>query len=1404
MAIVLLYLSSFILFAIIRVATGISIQRVGYFSLRRIAYSPKEGIQVNIRGLGLSLHRPSLTQPTYLSLRLRELNIVVDPGALNSQREVSQKSDTKNDWAQTSDEDDVPSTPVTPSMGARPGHHSPKVQGTTWKRLTGVKEWIKQLHRRIGWLALVDVIATDTSFQVVDAGEVQIGSLSLAVDTRRKTMEKGRLFRHKKDPSGNQRPAEWILNVGNILLAVDGCEPTEIIDHLGLNIHGILHKDLEGLRDVSIAVKGGKLHIPYDDFAKLAERVKESRPARSRSTESTETDSEISFADFVEELDHPGSREDAIVQTVAHSREFLASLLRGIQEIQLALSFFRVSRAIQQPFHAHKPLNLNVVTHEVGIDFHRMDPNRPAHRMYFQRDDVAHQALLASISLSVSLDDNNGETEKLLYLPMATITVKTTLPSKTVTPSEERDAAQRNTNVFFANLVITSPSIDLEPKHLSQLQALIQARSCRPRRKPRNNHLLISRLLPKASIKLSVHEPVLRFVLPLPDKGNDYNMLISSISSLSLDIESSHSAEEGIHYSLSSVYRVASHQLYYQTSAGIKHRLLTTQTMEVKLLINATPEVCVVASGNLNTFSLHLVSGEVTRGVHQVVEQFHSHSQPSKLMRPKDRTSILRRLPPYLLQFQFDASDFSVEVAGIDNSIGTNTRGMVLQLQGWTADYQAQKSEPSRRSLRRRTPSYSVVSDEQSFRFTSTSPTGKPHHGHADGRRLAIHVRGLEGFVMESADFMEPESFFSVPRFEVALSTSSDLHGPIFHINSIAKAIYLRCSLYRYYAIGIAVSVLRDAFFRTSNRRTTTSGDGSGHSIRRSLESMPPPDFPNARVELVTADIKASYIQVGCTMPSDPPMLLQVYGLAAGRHRWSAPFIRSQLVRLHAETPKLRGIWARIVSVKNIRMGMRDGRQQQGGSASEDKSIDVSTDFIRLAVPHHMVMHRIFDNFINTTKAIQQLNHRFKTRTNEYVLEKEPEGPKKVPRISLRTKVLVFELEDDAFEWKLGSIYRLGLLEQKQRLAREEAYHMKARKVGEVKQRSTSTRLRTQSAHPNIHGSQNSRKKHDRGRSKSVDSNEGRDRSSSRGRRPTRRVRYNPEGLSNFTDSSRVSTDEALYKLKKHSSQSWKARINSSMQYQNTAIRDIRALFTGADEPPDDIPDDETILAIPSRPGLLSVIISDVHLLVDKPSFPLHEYGHFLHKVGKGMPLDMKYSLLIPFNISLDMGEARANLRDYPLDFVHIPGLRPGQSPRLPSWSLKTDFVIAEEFRDYESYRHVVVNVIPPFETADGVKQPGFSLDVRRTVSPVKTYSDMSVVVNTSLPTCISWGMSYQPVIQDMMKIFEGFTKPEIDPSERVGFWDKIRLSFHSRINVMWKGDGDVHLRLKGLFAFDF
>ncbi|GLB07256.1 hypothetical protein AtubIFM57258_002585 [Aspergillus tubingensis] len=1386
----LLYLSSFLIFAIVRIATGISIQRIGYFSLRRIAYVPRDGVQIELRGLGLSLHPPSFAQPTWLSIRLTELKLTLDPSALAKGKKSAAKPDASVSEAPSEKE-----SSTAPDNREDSSSSIPK-RSKTWRKLTRMKEQVKRLHRQIHWLKLVDVVAVNTTINLVEAGQIQVGSLSLGVDTRRKMVDRGKLFfRRKNQGPDEHRPAEWVMNVQNVLLGIDGAEPTEVLDNVRVNIHGLLHKDLEGLRDASIAFKIGRMHIPYDDVMTLMQRVKQSRQSSVEPT-SIETDDEVSFSDFVEELDQPGSRDDTIVQAVADSKEFAGSILRGIQGIQVALSFFRLTRAFEPPSSKQNPVYLNVVSHELGIDLHRMDQKSPAHRMYFQRDDVAHQALLAAISLSVTLDDCSGETDNILYIPMATTTIKTTLPSKTISSFDDHNPEERNTNILFANLVVTSPSLDLEPKQVSRLLGLTQAKKASPRGKKRDNHRLISRLLPKASIKVSVHEPVVRFVLPISKPSDtpddDYNLLISSISSISLDIESSHSSEGGVHYSLSSIYRVASHQLYYQTPSGVKHNLLTTESLEFKVLLSASPEVRVIASGSLNTCSAHMVNDEVNRGIHQVLEQFRAqtrHRRKASMSFEERKPSVLRRIPPWLLRFQFEATGLSLEIAGVDTSVSEVSRGVSFQLQSWTADYRAQKSEPTTVSFaRRRTPSHSYIGDESSFRFPPTSPPRQKQVGATDGRRLALHVRGFEGFVIESEDYLEAEPFFSLPRFEVALSTMSDRLGPISNLNSVFKGVYLQYSLYRYYCLGVAMSVVQDAFMRKSPDIPETPMS----PVQKEF-AYPPSPRPSARGELMTYDVRATVIQLKTFMPADPPMLVQIYGLTAGSHRLSAPFAKAHLIRLHAEAPKLKGVWARIISMNNVRIDLRKMKLKHGTNLVEQRSIDVWADFIRLGVPHHMVMHRIFDNVINTSKALKQLHERFKGHSAEFGSVREPEEPKKIPRVSLRSKALLFELEDDAFEWKLGCIYRTGLIEQRQRLAREEAFELKLQKIKESDRRSSS-RLRARSSHRTLRSERVSGESR---RSKSADPKPRKSlQDDKRGR--GKKFRYDTEGAACLSCEAKVSAENAWFRLQEHNSRSWKDKIDSALRFQGTSIKEVRNLFSGADEAPEDVQETETVLSIPNRPALLAALISDINLVIDKPFFPLEDYPKFLNTIGKGMPMSMKYALLVPMSIQLEMGEARVNLRDYPLDLLHIPALRPGQSPRLPSWSLRTNFVIAEEYRDYKSARQVKLELVPSTELPDGTTSPPFAIEVWRSVSPVKTYSDPTIEINTSLPTSISWGMSYQPVIQDMMKIIEGFTKTEIDPSDRVGFWDKIRLSFHSRIKVAWKEDGDVHLRLKG------
>ncbi|KAL8791768.1 MAG: hypothetical protein Q9195_005644 [Heterodermia aff. obscurata] len=1396
-AVVCLYLLSFVAFAILRIATGISIQRIGFTSLRRIAYTSRDGVRLDIRGFGLSVHKPTFAQPTWLSLRFTELKITIDAQALIARRH--QKS---------AQHGIISGNPANGTAHAPPS--SSKTSGSseagdsrsrTWKRLTQIKEEIKKLHEKIHWLSMVDVVATDTSLVMVDVGTFQVGTLQMAVDTRRKTVDRGQLFRHKRVPQGDKRPAEWRFSVKSVLFTPVGKEPLEVIDILALNIHGLLYKDRAGLRDASISLKLGRVHIPYDDLVKCHSYMQKCWTSKDEMNTGSR-DKDISISDVIEELDRPGSREANIVQTVSDSKEFISSILGGIQEIQIAVSFVGLTKDIRSLRRTGAPLYLDVAMNEIGIDMHRLDPKSPAHRMYFSSKDVAHQALIAAISIALSLSDGGDERpERVLYVPMATTTVKTTLPSKTVAVSEDKDAAERNANILFANLVVTSPSIDVDPRHMPLLLAMIRTRkSAASGSSPfaTRGHHLIRRLLPKANIKFSIHEPVLRVTLPPADPAlrdtDEYDLLISTVSSISLNVESSHSSAGELHYALVSDLRILSHQLYYQNAAGERHNLLLADTVEFKVQVSASPEVSLSAFANFQTFSIHMVRPELRDGLRQIVQQLGRQSEPtaSTSQISSRKPNVLRSLPTWLAHCQLRGSNFGVEVAGIDPEISKSTRGVSLQLESWTAEYKAHRTEDLERPpSRRRRPSKSLVPDVASIQSPSTVEKVDPSTNTNDGRRLAIHLKDFEGFVIEGPDVLEPEPFIAMPRFEVAFTTSSDNRGQVFHINSHIKALYVQYSLYRYYAIMIATMVIRKvAAYEVHTASTSENVPSHSHAYG---------DKQAGPLEVVTTDLKIELFQLKATLPSDPPMMLQLFGMEAGQHRWAVPFTKCRLLRAYVETPSIRKTWARIMSLKTFRIDLREIRRRHGKTLIDEKCVDLSADFIRLAVPHQLVLHSVFDNFANVLKATEQMHHRFKTRTNEYILKKRPQQPKKVPRISIRSKAFLFDIEDGAFEWKLGCIYRTGLIEQKQRLARDEAYNTKVKNIDNAKHRRETSRPRdrSRSAHQPRRGKNRRSYKEDLKQRSSSSEAAPRGRSRSDLDAGMGRMRYDPKGECGMTGPATVANQEAWRRLQLHNAQSWKKRIDRTYGMQNAGIRAIRGMFWGHQDPGID-EGDENILAMNDRPGLMSAMISDLHIILDKPSFPLLQYPHFLHRVGKGMPLDMEYTLVIPLSIQIDMGEARMTLRDYPLPLIHVPAIRPGQSPRLPSWSLKTDFVIAEEYRGDVSTKEVKVEVVPPGKLGDSDAKKGFAIDVRRTVSPVKTYSDVQIAINSSAPTSITWGSSYQPAIQDMMMVIEGFSKPQVDPSDRVGFWDKIRLSCHSRVNVAWKGDADVLLKLKG------
>ena len=1388
--IVLGYLFTFIVFAILRVLTGISIQRVGYSGFRRIAFSPRHGIKITIRGVGLSPHRPTFALPTWCSLVITELCITVDIKALEDGKKARSEGFKHTNGSAGKKSNGSVDGPADVDRNDE-GH------GKLWRDLTEIKEKIKRLHGKIHWLRLIDLIADAAEVNIVGVGSLRIERATLSVDTRSQTVDRSRLFQHHQSKPESQRPAEWKSIVRSVLFTPEGRESSEVLDYFALNIHGLLHRELQGLRDASITFKLGRLNVPYDDI----EHAKKSADLiRGRYAQPHEANSkDVSLSDALDEMEQPGSREERIVQTVSDSRAFISSILRGIHEVQVAVGFLGFSKKLSVKADSGASVYFNLAMKEVGMDILRLDSKTPAHRMYFSREDVAHQGLLTAISIAAGIDDGHERPERMVYVPMITATVKTTLPARTLHYSKNDSAGERNSNLLYANFVCTSPSIDLDPKHLPLVLQMANKQKSATSNQPRksNSHRIISQLLPKASVKLSIQEPVIRVSLPPMDKQaapEDYDLLISSVSSMSLEVESSHSSDDQLHYSLASSYRHTSHQLYYQTAASERHDLMHSDTVEFKVDMNAIPGATVTAFGRFQTLTIYLVRPDICEGVRQIVKQLRNNVLKSHKGEEKPQASFLRGLPPWLQQFRLEGHEFGLQLAGVDDKVSEDTRGFALELETWTVDYKANRDDAPHIDHRRRSSSRASMSlDKPPQSSAGTASPRKKKQNATDGRRLTVHVQNLDGLIIDSIEGSQPDPFMSLPRFEAAFSTSTDAHGPIFHINSHAKSLLLHYSLYNHFAIGMAFMVVKRTFLDHGGQRAKAPTQRPPMPEKRSSLQVPG-SYTSAdevaKREITTIDFKASLIQIKATLPADPPMMLQIFGLEAGQHRWASAFFRNKLTRLYVRAPSTKSAWSRIVSIKAPRLDLRDIKRKQGSKVITEKSVDLATDSIRIGVPHQLLVHSIFDNVTNIIKTSKQLQHHFATGTMDDILTKEPEGPKNVPRVSLRTQLFVFEVEDSSFEWKLGAIYRAGLLEQKQRLARDELFEAKAKKI---RRGARNESRRARSTHPASRSRSTTR----------IDETTKRSRSEhptpelGEQRTGRRRMRYDTEGKCGISDTSALTIEQAQDRLHRLNADTWKARIDRVLNFQKRTMKDLRAQFWGIDEIPDDVEQHEPIIALTQRPALLAIHMSNLAITIDKPSFPVEECPKFLHEIGKGMPYDMQYGLLVPMNLHVTTGEAKCQLRDYPLPLLHVPALANGQSPRLPSLSLRTDFVIAEEFRDLESQKEVTIVVVPKEKMGHG-RDENFSFNVRRTISPVKTYSDMKFEIHTSLPTKITWGTSFQPAIQDAMQCIEGFTKPPIDTSDRVGFWDKIRLSFHSRINVAWKGDGDFHLILKG------
>ena len=472
----LAYLFTFVVFAVLRVVTGISIQRLGYLSLKHIVLELGDHAKLEIRTLGLLLHRPTFSQPTWISLVVQDSHLTIDLREKSAEHEGADDDEAGENTAdgggcgcggggeggggggggrggreergggrgREGGERGGEGGGGGEGEGGGEGRGGRECKtgrkaNTVVEYVRRLKESLKKLHKWIKWIRLVDIVVTNTTVTIADVGSIQIGSLTMTVDTRRGAANRNPMFDHCTDLGDGQWPIEWIFLTKSVVFLNDKKEPAELLDHGMCNVYGVVEQGMAGgIRDLAIAVKFGHVTLPWDELLNYAERLKYVR--KSGATEEAPVPFAAaaaaggmspSLGSVMEAMAIPSSRAQRMTQVVMESKELLYSILRGVKEVQYAIGHLVIAKDIPSIQSAGRPLQIVLGMKELGMDIHQLDQKSPAHRMYSLSLSLPSAAVLSDSESFVGISLRTTLPTRPFLLLHRLLSVSTTASAKT-------------------------------------------------------------------------------------------------------------------------------------------------------------------------------------------------------------------------------------------------------------------------------------------------------------------------------------------------------------------------------------------------------------------------------------------------------------------------------------------------------------------------------------------------------------------------------------------------------------------------------------------------------------------------------------------------------------------------------------------------------------------------------------------------------------------------------------------------------------------------------------------------------------------------------------------------------------------------------------------------------------
>ncbi|GME71061.1 unnamed protein product [Ambrosiozyma monospora] len=518
--------------------------------------------------------------------------------------------------------------------------------------------------------------------------------------------------------------------------------------------------------------------------------------------------------------------------------------------------------------------------------------------------------------------------------------------------------------------------------------------------------------------------------------------------------------------------------------------------------------------------------------------------------------------------------------------------------------------------------------------------------------------------------------------------------------------------------------------------------------------------------------------------------------------------VKLNALRMYGSNPYVPDKWSLILIVSRAKTKIHMSQLLNEG----EPKVDLHCQAFRFEIPFEYVFFQLFDNLRAFMKSfdmaklilanILKIDDDVTDFKVDVIMPSEVLKPMKMPKINVHTEKFRFCIHDDPFEYELNRNFKLGKLEQRLRLAKlmefseyeqgvratfPEKYPMLQFENGEAilpkgfNREHALLKLKRQNEiditaaiTANAIGDSTVPPAHAKFGFVPMKSPLARELLSEE---EEQCIRYLEE-VEEFIEQPRQ-------RLFANISKSWIDRVKLFDSFHALCCPTGKTSGDSLNDPTVS----QTFLAkypVLSAVGVAPLFAFDldhISLVLDEPSFGLTNFADFIHDIGQGVPKNMRYGILVPLNMKIVCQKLKIQIKDYPL-----PLLMFGGDERDPHDCVQFsgDFVVAEQMYAPEEVRYNFVPFVSQYSDSycnDSV----FACHVSRTMTSIKFFTDMKVTVNSNKPSIVSWSHALQPALGYALDCFDVLSKPPVDISPKLGFWDKLPLMMHCKFDFLIK-----------------